>query len=54
MDAQQERAIQELEEKGITPTLDAVEAWRIGYEAGRKDESEALEEHEDVRTKRIP
>ena len=48
MDAQQERAIRGLEEKGITPTSDAVEAWRIGYEARRKDESGAVGKREDV------
>ena len=43
MDAQQERATLELKEKNITPTTDAVEAWRIGYEARRKDELQGLQ-----------
>ncbi len=47
MDAQQERATLELKEKNITPTTDAVESWRIGYEARRKDESEELAERFD-------
>ncbi len=44
MDAQQERATLELKEKEITPTTDAVAAWRIGYEARRKDDLEDLRE----------
>lgn len=44
MDAQQERASQELKGKEIIPTSDAVAAWRIGYEARRKDDLKDLQE----------